>query len=183
MEVAHRPLIWNIQVLPKRTANGSIVYILAGSLPIEALIDRKRLNMILPLANNRTLYDLINRQSSVKKHTSNSWVIVTQSILHKYYLPYITDIIVTQSILHKYYLPYITDIIVTQSILHKYYQPYITDIIVTQSILHKYYLPSITDIIEKQLMKEAWTKEIDMVIYSHWKEDIKEEVKTTSSMR
>jgi hypothetical protein len=69
------------------------LYILSGNLPIEALIDRRRLTMMLPMANNRTLYDLIHRQIAVKSHTSSSWIIMIQSTLHKYGLPHIIDLI------------------------------------------------------------------------------------------
>ena len=48
--------------------------------------------MILPMANNRSFYDLIHRQIVVKKIYIKQ-VIATQSTLHKYVLPHIIDII------------------------------------------------------------------------------------------
>ena len=71
LEVAHRAPLWNIQGIPKRTVIAAL-YIRSGSLPIEELIDGKRLNMILPMANNRTLYDLIHRQIAVKNQVARS---------------------------------------------------------------------------------------------------------------
>jgi hypothetical protein len=96
LETAHRGLIRSLQGLPKRTANAA-VYILSGALPIEALIDRKRLTMVPSLANNPTLSNIIYRQIAVKDHTSSSWVIKTQSILRKYGLPHMTEVMESES--------------------------------------------------------------------------------------
>jgi hypothetical protein len=96
LEVAHRSLLRNIQGLPKRTAIAAL-YIASGMLPMEALIERRRLVMIPQMAKNPLLYDLIHRQIAIKSRTSSSWVVKTQAILNKYGLPHIIDVIKDQT--------------------------------------------------------------------------------------
>ena len=95
LEVAHRSLIRNIQSLPKRTASAAL-YILSGILPIEAIIDKKRLTLIPTLAKNSTVHDLMFRQIAVKEITSRSWTVQTQAKLRKYGLDHITDVVRNQ---------------------------------------------------------------------------------------
>ena len=92
LETGHRSLLRDIQGLPKRTATSG-VYILSGALPMEALIDRRRLCMLPSLKDNPTLRHIVHRQISMKPSSSSSWVVATQDILRKYELPHISKVI------------------------------------------------------------------------------------------
>ena len=92
LETAHRAFIRNIQSLPKRTAIPAL-FILSGILPIEAIIDCKRLNIIPSLCKNPTINDIIHRQTAMKELSSSSWVIKTQLLLNKYNLKHLISVI------------------------------------------------------------------------------------------
>jgi hypothetical protein len=92
LETAHRSLLRNIQTLPKRTAIPAL-YILLGTLPIQAIIEQKQMSAIPSLAKNSTILEVIVRQIAVKKQESHSWVVATQKLLHKYNLPSVLQII------------------------------------------------------------------------------------------
>ena len=101
LEVAHRALLRNIQTLPKRTAVPAL-YILLGTLPIQAVIEQKQLSTIPSLAANPTILEIIIRQVAVKKEGSHSWVVATQKLLHKYNLPNFLEIIGSQTTKQKW---------------------------------------------------------------------------------
>jgi endonuclease/exonuclease/phosphatase family metal-dependent hydrolase len=92
LETSHRSFMKSILSLATRAANAS-VYILLGTLPLEALIDRNRLNALLSMVLNPTLKIIMCRQIAMKKMTSDSWVIKTQKLLRKYHLKSLIDII------------------------------------------------------------------------------------------
>ena len=96
LETAYRTLLRDIQGLPRRTAIPA-VYLLSGSLPLEAQIDRRRLCLLPSLRDNPTLRAIIHRQIAVKSDKSHSWVIETQALLRKYQLPHICKIVELQS--------------------------------------------------------------------------------------
>ena len=88
LEVGHRALIRDIQGLPKRTATPSR-FILSGAMPLQAIIDKRRLGMLPSFSDNPTLLQIVHRQVAVKDLNSSSWIIATQSLLYKYKLPHI----------------------------------------------------------------------------------------------
>ena len=92
LETAHRALLRDIQGLPKRTATPA-VYLLSGSLPLEAQIDRRRLRILPSLRDNPTLRAIIHRQIAIKPDKSHSWVVETQALLRKYQLPHICKVV------------------------------------------------------------------------------------------
>ena len=70
----HLRMLKNIQGLPVRTATVA-VYLLTGSLPVEGLLDLKKLSLIGILArtNNETLLNLALHQTLHSKPRHNSW--------------------------------------------------------------------------------------------------------------
>jgi hypothetical protein len=91
LETSCRKIIRQIQSLPDRTAT-SAMYILLGCLPLEAIIDQRRLTAIVSMMKNPILFDVILRQISVKSTSSKSWVMTTEKLLRKYKLPSILDV-------------------------------------------------------------------------------------------
>ena len=91
LEVHLRTVIRQLQSLPTRAANTAL-YILSGTLPMEARIHRKRLSIIPSLLMNPMFCDLIPRQLAMKGIDSPSWIVQTQKLLREYNLPSLIDL-------------------------------------------------------------------------------------------
>ncbi|MCG8429955.1 MAG: hypothetical protein MJA29_02130, partial [Candidatus Omnitrophica bacterium] len=75
LEVFHRKLTRQIQGLPQNTAN-SAVYLLLGTLPVEATLHLKQLSLfgaISRLEKEHPLWRIALRQLAIKSPTSKSW--------------------------------------------------------------------------------------------------------------
>ena len=92
LEIHQRNTIRRLQSLPKRTSNAAI-YILSGTLPMEARIHKKRLSILPALMKNEIFRQIIPRQLATKSIDSPSWIIKTQQILRLYDLPSMIDLL------------------------------------------------------------------------------------------
>lgn len=94
IERFHLQTLKDIQGLPSRTAT-SAVYLLTGILPIQAIIDLKRLSLIGTIArsHNDTLHTLALHQVATLKPNSGSWFVTIAETLQKYDLPSLTDLL------------------------------------------------------------------------------------------
>ena len=86
----HLTNIRSLQSLPQRTATPA-VYLLAGILPIEALIHLRMLSLLGTIlrSDNNTLTDVARRQV-LKPSKSRSWFVKTALLLIRYNLPNIS---------------------------------------------------------------------------------------------
>ncbi len=93
MEIFHRSTLRSLLGLPDRTAIPAL-HILTGILPLESIIDQKSITFLHALIKKEgSTRNIIERQYSVKKESSNSWIIYIKKILQKYSLPCISDIL------------------------------------------------------------------------------------------
>jgi hypothetical protein len=94
LEDFHRKTMRQIQNLPPRTAIPAI-YILMGTLPIEAEIDRRRLTLFWSICQDHTtkLSAIAARQLAMKSQFSHSWFVQITELCYKYGLPSPTDTI------------------------------------------------------------------------------------------
>ena len=85
-------LLKQIQGLPMTTATCA-VYLLLGTLPVEALLDLRRLSLIGAIcrSRNQCLRDLASRQLAMRS-ARTSWFPRVESILEKYELPSIDEL-------------------------------------------------------------------------------------------
>jgi len=81
-------LLKQIQHLPERTAT-SAVYLLAGQLPLEAELHKRKLTLYRNIVDNKGTIenDIAWRQLALKTRDSNSWFIELVKISEKYELP------------------------------------------------------------------------------------------------
>ena len=91
LETSCRKILRQIQSLPDRVAT-SALHILLGCLPLEAVIDQRRLTSIVSMLQNPLLLEIMLRQISVKSRSSKSWVITSEKLLRKYKLPSIIEV-------------------------------------------------------------------------------------------
>ena len=82
----------NIQTLPQRTATSSL-YILLGTLPVQATIEQRQLSCIPSIAKNDTIFEVMINQIAMKKMNSNSWFIIVEKLLLKYGLPKLLEVV------------------------------------------------------------------------------------------
>jgi hypothetical protein len=88
IEKYYRGLLRMLQTLPESTGKPSI-YLLIGSLPAEALLDRKILTLFGSILHRRGTpeFEVIIRQLLCKSLNSNSWTVKVRLLLDKYMLP------------------------------------------------------------------------------------------------
>ena len=83
----HKRMLKLIQHLPERTADEA-VYLLAGQIPAQGILDKRRFILLGTLANSDSVErEIAHRQLGSKSTKSNSWFIKVNSDLHKYGLP------------------------------------------------------------------------------------------------
>ncbi len=80
----HKRVLKQIQHLPDRTADET-VYLLAGQLPAQGIIDKKRLVLFGAISGSDSVErDVACRQLGIKDIKSNSWFVKVTSDLSKY---------------------------------------------------------------------------------------------------
>ena len=91
----HLKLLKNILHLPKSTSSAA-VYLMTGSLPVEAMHHRNALNLFgsCLLRTDSTEKLLIQRQLAMKDMDSNSWVVSIRKMLYNYSLPSAFNLVV-----------------------------------------------------------------------------------------
>ena len=84
----HRKLLRCIQHLPKATA-GPALYLLTGSLPVEALHHKNVLTLFGSMTRREgsTEHSIIARQLAMKDMSSKSWLTLVRELLQQYSLP------------------------------------------------------------------------------------------------
>jgi hypothetical protein len=83
----HKRVLKKIQHLPDRTADEA-VFLLIGQLPIEGVLDKRRLTTFGAIINGDCIEkDIARRQLAVKDNKSSSWFIKVSDDLSKYGLP------------------------------------------------------------------------------------------------
>jgi hypothetical protein len=94
LEHFHLAMLRAIQSLPDRTATEA-VYLLSGTLPMEALIHLRKLSLIGAIARseNATMCDIAVRQCAMTGIPSASWFNDTEILLIKYGLPLTVSLI------------------------------------------------------------------------------------------
>jgi hypothetical protein len=88
LETFHRSILRQIQHLPQRTATPAI-YLLLGTLPIQAEIDKRKLTLFGSIARDKTstLCNIAKRQLTMKSLDSKSWFSDLVEISYQYGLP------------------------------------------------------------------------------------------------
>ena len=88
LEIFHRKTLRALQSLPKCTANCA-VYLLLGTLPIEAELHRKQLSLLHSIlrGENRTLLDILERRLLPMNYNQESFFCKSQNLLNLYNLP------------------------------------------------------------------------------------------------
>ena len=94
IEDYQRKTLKQLQHLPPNTSNPA-VYLLAGTLPIQAEVDKRILTTFVRFISNKTSteFHIIRRQAVMKDLESSSWTKSIKELLFKYNLPSIYDIL------------------------------------------------------------------------------------------
>jgi hypothetical protein len=127
LEIQYKKIIKQILSLPSNTADPA-VYILSGTIPLEAVIHKKVLMLfgnIMRLPGNSIENRLATHQLEHKSLDSHSWFIVVKKLFIKYDFPEIEEILDTKyekrqwkNIVDKYINQYWTMWIVSQASLY-----------------------------------------------------------------
>lgn len=96
LDTFHRSTMRMLQNLPQRVAKESI-YLLTGTIPIEAHLDLRKLSLIGAIARRKgsKLWEIALRQLIMKDNNSSSWFVEIRRLMAKYDLVHPIDLLQT----------------------------------------------------------------------------------------